>query len=204
MMKKQLNNLKKQLKIYLIINESYIRNFSDLLKIQFLLANGVFVCQIRFKTWDYKKCVYYGTIIKKICFFYNVIFIVNDDLRLAMELNSDGLHIGQDDLNYNYCRKIIGDKKIIGLSVSNKNELILANKLMPDYLGIGTIYPTKSKTNIKIFNDLNIIMKINKIPFVFIGGLNNENIKCLQQYQPDGYAFISFLLDNPNNIFKLK
>ncbi|MEI7942337.1 MAG: thiamine phosphate synthase [Candidatus Riflemargulisbacteria bacterium] len=106
--------------------------------------------------------------------------IINDDPNLAMEVQADGVHLGQDDMPYDFVRQLVGEKTIIGLSTHNIEQVKQANILNPDYIGMGPVY----KTPTKVIADpalgvsyLKEMMSHNKLPFVVIGGIDLSNVK---------------------------
>ncbi len=107
-------------------------------------------------------------------------FIINDDPYLAMDVNADGVHIGQDDMSYSEVRQLVGEKMIIGLSTHNVEQVKQANILNPDYIGMGPVYktPTKIIADPAIgLSGLSEMMSYNKLPFVAIGGIDLSNVK---------------------------
>ena len=144
--------------IYLIsptkINKFF---YQDLTKV--LQQKKVSFFQLRLKKETLKKKIIIGEKIKKICKKFNVKFLVNDDVRLAKELNSDGCHLGQKDMNAKYAKQIIKDK-IIGITCHNSIKLAkiaLLNKA--NYIAIGAFYQTKTK-KVKHKANIQILKKI--------------------------------------------
>ena len=192
------------LKCYLVINDNYLQNDQDLEKIEYLLSHGVTICQLRFKNISYCQKIRWGQRIKKLCLQYQIPLIINDDPELCLELNANGVHLGWADMSYQKCRQILGDQKIIGMSIPNLEKYLIAKEYPNvDYFAIGAVYETKSKDNYTIFKDYFMLNDM-KVPYVFIGGLNHENQKVLwEKYHPAGMAYISFLLDKKENILLL-
>ncbi len=122
--------------IYLISPEKIRKSFyNDLTKI--LKLNKVAFFQLRLKNLSFKKRLYIGIKIKNICKKYKTKFLVNDDVLLAKKLNSDGCHLGQNDMSLLKAKKILG-KKIIGITCHNSIKLAkLAIKNKADYLAFG-------------------------------------------------------------------
>ena len=190
--------MSKYLKWYLIVTESYLTP-TGLRTIKFLLSHGITCLQIRFKTLSWSQQIWYGDMIQNWCRQFGVVFIVNDNLELAKVLKADGIHVGQNDIDVETCRKILGKNKIIGLSVSNAQEIKAAKRTDADYIGVGAIYPTTSKPDALIFSDYQSLKELSK-PFVFIGGLKLDNIHPLLIFHPTGFAFCSFLMNNPKDL----
>lgn len=121
-------------------------------------------------------------------------FIVNDDIDLALALNADGVHIGQDDENIEVVRGKIGDK-ILGVSVHSIEEAKAAVKNGADYFGVGPIFPTKTKEDTNPVQGLTIIQKLRcegfTTPLVGIGGIDAQNAASVIEAGADGISLIS-------------
>ena len=162
--------------VYLISPNKIKKSFyNDLIKVLKLKKVGFF--QLRLKNTSFKKKLLIGKKVKKICKKYNTKFLINDDVYLAKKLNSDGCHLGQNDMEILKARRII-KKKIIGITCHNSIRLAnIALKNKADYLAFGSFYDTKTKKT-KFSADLSLLKKIKKItktPIVAIGGINSTN-----------------------------
>ena len=157
---------------------------------------GIF--QLRLKYTPYKKKIIIGRKIKNICKEYNTKFLINDDVSLAKELNSDGCHLGQKDMKIFEARKII-QKKIIGITCHNSIKLVkLAIKNKADYIALGAFYNSKTKRT-KYRANLDLIKKIKKItntPIVAIGGINFNNYKKLLLNKANFLAISGYIWNN--------
>ncbi len=195
-----LKNLKinKKKFIYLIspnkINKLFYINLESIFKLK-----KVSFFQLRLKKEIFKKKLAIGEKIKKICKKYKVKFLINDDVILAKFLNADGCHLGQKDMNLNEAKKILGKKKIIGITCHNSMKFAkLAIKNEADYLAFGAFYPSKTK-KVKYKASPNIIhkvKKITKIPIVAIGGINLNNYKNLLLNKANFLAISSYIWKN--------
>ncbi|WP_096155286.1 MULTISPECIES: thiamine phosphate synthase [Bacillus] len=129
-----------------------------------------------------------------ICRANQVPFVVNDDIDLAMRLNADGVHIGQEDGNIEEVRKLIGNK-ILGVSTHNVEEAQEAQKKGADYIGVGPMFFTSTKEDIEEVKGPSVISSIRKagveLPIVGIGGISTENAEEVVQAGADGVAVIS-------------
>lgn len=138
---------------------------------------------------------------QKLCKLYGVPFIVNDDVELALKLDADGIHVGQDDLAITEFRALAKDK-IIGVSVHDEQEMALAVQSGADYVGIGPIYPTKSKKDAKLPAGLDFLSKARSqypdFPIVGIGGITEKNAADVRAAGADGVAIISVICESPN------
>ena len=123
--------------------------------------------------------------------------IINDRIDVALACGAEGIHLGQDDLPLSYVRKILGKKKCIGISVNTLKEAEEAEKGGADYLGVGPVYDTSSKRDLKAIlgpSGLKVIREKVKIPILAIGGINAENVMEVMSCGADGIAVISALI----------
>ncbi|MDF0726868.1 thiamine phosphate synthase [Cytobacillus sp. S13-E01] len=129
-----------------------------------------------------------------ICREHQIPFIVNDDIELALEIGADGVHIGQEDEPLDLVREKIG-KKLLGVSAHNVVEAFAAMAGGADYLGVGPIYATTTKTDIREVKGPEVIEEIRKagltIPIVGIGGITAERVEDVRKAGADGVAVIS-------------
>ena len=183
--------------IYLIspnkINNNFYKNLDNL-----LISNKVSFFQLRLKKYSFKKKFFIGKKIQKICKKYKVKFLVNDDPLLALKLNADGCHLGQNDISLNKARKIIG-KKIIGITCHNSLKLAKeALKNGADYIAFGAFYSSKTKKT-KFMASSEILKKVKeftKIPVIAIGGINDNNYKNLLLNKANFLAISSYIWTN--------
>ena len=183
--------------IYLISpNKIYPNFFVDLQSV--LKTKKVKFFQLRLKKTSVNKIIIISKKIKTICKAYGVKFIINDSPIIAKKVNSDGCHLGQDDMNINTARKIL-KKKIIGITCNNsyqKAKLALKNKA--DYIALGAFNNSKTK-KIKhkaSIKDLKKIRKLTNKPIIAIGGINQYNYKKLLLNKADFLAISSFVWKN--------
>nr|MDF9460339.1 thiamine phosphate synthase [Bacillus pumilus] len=124
----------------------------------------------------------------------NVPFIVNDDVQLAMDLDADGVHVGQEDTNAEDVRQKIGNK-ILGVSTHNLDEVKQAMKDGADYVGMGPVYPTETKKDTRSVQGVSLITEVRRhglhIPIVGIGGITYDNAAPVIQAGADGISIIS-------------
>lgn len=184
--------------LYLVTEEKLSAGRKTIQIVRDALAGGVEVVQLRDKALPVIERYQVGKEIRRITLEYNVDFIVDDRIDLALALEADGVHLGQEDLPLEVARKILGPEKIIGISVSNIQEAKTAEEGGADYLGVGSIYPTESK---KVEEDhrsigaegVATIKKACSLPIVAIGGLKPENSRAIIQAGADAIAVITAL-----------
>ena len=166
--------------LYLITEESLSAGRKSMEVVKKAAAGGVDVIQLREKSLSLREKFQLGKKIQKICSRYNITFIVNDRVDLALALNADGVHLGQSDLPLRSARRILGPDKIIGLTAWRNQEITAAEADGADYLGVGAIFKTKSKQLNSDKNGIGLqrmaeIRKKTDLPVIAIGGLNKEN-----------------------------
>jgi thiamine-phosphate pyrophosphorylase len=166
---------------------------------QQILEAGVAALQFRDKTANGNKMETGGKL-KALCRKYNALFIVNDDVELAANLQADGLHLGRDDDDYRRARELLGDNVILGLSCYN--DLDRATEAQTggvDYVAFGSVFPTTSKEN-TVHASLELI-KIAKqklhVPVAAIGGITPDNCAPLVEAGVDLLAVISSVYQSP-------
>ena len=154
--------------------------------------------QLRLKKENFQTKIFIGKKIQKICKKYNTKFLINDDVVLAKKLNSDGCHLGQNDMKILEARKII-KKKIIGITCHNSIKLAkLAIKNKADYLALGAFNTSKTKKT-KYKATLGLLKKIKKMtktPIVVIGGINSDNYKKLLLNKANLLAISGYIWKN--------
>ena len=191
-------NLKKRYKfIYLISPNKINYNFYKDLK-RIFQTKKIKYFQLRLKQFSPKKIVKIANKIKKICKYYKVKFIINDNPLIARKVGADGCHLGQTDISINEARKIIKNK-IIGVTCHNslnKAKVAIANKA--DYIAIGAFNKSRTKkTKYKAtIKDLKKFRTITNKPIIAIGGINQYNYKNLLLNKADFLAISSFIWKN--------
>lgn len=161
-----------------------------------LSSGAVSVLQYRDKARTYEERLELGGELKHLCTEFQVKFIVNDDLQLAIELDADGVHLGQEDGDPAAARAALGQRKIIGISTHSLEEALAAQEAGADYVGFGSIYPTETKEveYIQGPEQLAALKDKLKIPVVAIGGIARDNAGAVIDAGADAIAVISAVL----------
>ena len=190
------DKLKKDLKLYLVTDSKILKDRDFYKFIEDAIKSGVTMVQLREKNTDGKEFLEKAIKLRELTNKYNVTFVINDRIDIAMLVDADGVHIGQSDIDAVSARKLLGDNKIIGVSARNLQEAKIAKENGADYLGIGAMFSTSTKSDAKLvsFNTLEEIIKEVNLPFVLIGGITLDNVKKLKHFKPDGYALVSGIL----------
>ena len=168
---------KLDLSLYVITDENLIKK--DIGKaVEKAIKGGATVVQYRAKEKDSRTMYKEAQEIKKVCDKYNIPLIINDRVDIALAVNADGVHVGQEDLDVEVVRRIIGFDKIVGLSTKNLKQVKEANHLPVDYIGFGSIFPTETKKDAKLsgIENLKKAIEISLVPVVAIGGINLSNV----------------------------
>ncbi len=166
--------------------------------IEDLLIAGVKIIQHRFKKGTDKDHLKEAIQIKNLCKRYNSLFIINDRIDIALASNADGIHLGQDDLDLNTARKILGYSKIIGISANNEIDICNALRDGCDYIGIGPVFETVTKKGRKPLGieKIKILTKDLNIPWFAIGGVSKNNISYLKRSGLKKVALVSELMNS--------
>lgn len=160
------------------------------------IKGGATIVQLREKDCSSREFYDIAVSVKKITDKYNVPLIINDRVDIAVAVDAAGVHVGQSDLSCEIVRKIIGEDKIIGVSTRNVEESLQAVKDGADYLGVGAMYSTNTKTDAKVvsLDELDKIRASVDIPIVVIGGINMNTLWNFKNKGIDGLAVISAII----------
>ena len=166
------------------------------------VAGGATIIQMRTKKRDTRE--FLELVIKATELLRNskVPLIINDRVDIALACDADGVHLGQTDMPLPYARRLLGKKKIIGISVSTLDEARAAENERANYLGVGPVFPTSSKMDLPPVVGLEGVREIRattKIPILAIGGINIANVADVISAGASGVAVISAIAgsDNP-------
>jgi thiamine-phosphate pyrophosphorylase len=185
--------------LYLVTDRAILKGRDIFKAVEDAIKGGVTLLQLREKDISTKDFYNLALKIKIISKYYNIPLIINDRLDIALAIDADGLHIGQDDMPIKIARKLLGKNKLLGYSVANAAEAIYGEKNGADYLGAGPVYPTGSKVDAGTPigpEGLKIIRDSVSIPIVGIGGISLSNISEVKSSGIDGISLISAILGN--------
>lgn len=190
--------VRKALRLYFVMGTQNTGDKEPLTVLEAALRGGITCFQLREKginalTGDAllgfaRKC-------QALCRLYRVPFIINDDVDLALAINSDGVHVGQDDEQAASVRERIGPDKWLGVSTHNAQEVQLAQSIGADYVGLGPIYPTATKLDASEAVGTALVKDIHSafpdMPIVAIGGITLDTTGPILQAGADGIAVVS-------------
>ena len=140
-------NLEKSLALYAVTDRHWATEQSLYEQCELALKGGATFLQIREKNLDSEAFEKEALELFALCRKYEVPFVVNDDVALAVKIGADGVHVGQQDMQAQEVRKLLGPDKILGVSAQTVEEAVLAEKQGADYLGVGAVFPTGSKAD---------------------------------------------------------
>lgn len=184
---------KRHMLLYAVTDRAWTGEQTLLQQVEAALKGGVTCVQLREKNMDNTAFLREAREILNLCRQYKVPFIVNDNVEVAIACGADGIHVGQEDTTADEVRRRIGRDMILGVSVHTVEEAREAVRNGADYLGLGAVFPTSTKTDVdQMPNEtLRAICDAVDVPVVAIGGINRSNIGKLTGSGIDGVALVS-------------
>ena len=184
---------KKSMQLYVVTDRGFLKGETLYEQVEKALKGGATFVQLREKDRDAESILAEARQLKVLCAKYHVHFIINDSVKIAMEADADGIHLGQEDMGVLEARKILGEDKIIGVTAKTIEQAVRAQEQGADYLGVGAVFASPTKTNaIRISKEqLREICKQVSIPVVAIGGITADNMMELKGSGIDGVAVVS-------------
>jgi len=173
-------------------------NISDVLQ---AVACGVKVVQYRNKNAETLQMYQEAASLREICRDSGSLFLVNDRIDIALATQADGVHLGQSDMPCLTARKLLGQEKIIGVTVHNLSEALAAESIGADYLGVSPIFQTATKPDAGKPAGISLIEEIRSrvdIPLIAIGGINHGNAGEVVRAGADGLCAISCVVAKEN------
>ena len=183
--------------LYLVTDRGISRERTTIQIVEAALRGGVTCVQLREKTCSTREFITQALSIKDHLKRHNVPLIINDRVDIALAVNADGVHLGQSDMPIETAKAILKDSMIIGISAESLKNAVQAEKDGADYIGVGSIYATSTKTDTASplgLEGLREIRRSVKIPLVGIGGLNRENAGEVINNGADGVAVVSAIV----------
>ena len=188
-----MNITAEQLRLYAVTDRAWVGRLTLPQQVGAALKGGATCVQLREKQLDEGDFFQEALEIRKICRHYNVPFLLNDNVPLALRCGADGVHVGQDDMSAREARRILGPGKIIGVSAHDPDEARKAFADGADYLGCGAMFATATKTNVQVRSRemLAAVCAAVPIPVVAIGGISRQNLLTLAGCGEAGVALVS-------------
>lgn len=186
--------------LYLVSDRDILKGRDFIKSLEEAILGGVTIVQLREKDATSLEFYNLAVQVKELTSQYNIPLIINDRLDIALAVDAEGVHVGQDDLPANIVRGILGEDKIVGVSTATIEEAKKAIEDGADYIGVGALFPTDTKTNARsvTLDMLKYIKENVSIPVVGIGGINENNIKAVMDTGIDGVAIVSAILGKEN------
>lgn len=183
----------KDLTLYAITDRHWLNGQTLKSQVEKALKGGATMIQIREKDLNEKDFLLEAEELLALCRSYNVPFIVNDNVELAVKIGADGVHVGQSDMNARDVRALIGNDKILGVSTQTVEQALFAQECGADYLGVGAVFPTGSKDDAEVLDRKTLmdICKAVSIPVIAIGGITKDNVRELKGTGIAGISVIS-------------
>ena len=188
------NNTKpEELLLYAVTDRAWLDGETLYEQVEKTLKGGTTFVQLREKKLDEESFLKEAIEIKELCRKYNVPFVINDNVDIAIKMDADGVHVGQSDMEAGDVREKLGPDKIIGVSAQTVEQAVLAQERGADYRGVGAVFPTGSKEDADdvSYDTLKAICEAVDIPVVAIGGITKDNICQLSGSGICGIAVIS-------------
>lgn len=191
---------RKDLLLYAVTDRHWLNGATLYEQVEQALKGGTTFVQLREKNLDKEHFMEEARQIKELCREYKVPFVINDSVDIALEMDADGVHVGQSDMEAGDVRAKLGPDKIIGVSAQTVEQALLAEKRGADYLGVGAVFHTGSKADATEVSreTLKEICAAVKIPVVAIGGITKDNLKELSGSGICGIAVISAIFAQPD------
>jgi thiamine-phosphate pyrophosphorylase len=186
--------------LYVLLDTQALKGRNHLAAAREIIDAGVKAIQLRDKCSPKKAVLAVAKDLQALCTQSGVVFIVNDYLDVALAVDADGLHVGQDDLPCREARRLLPADKVLGCSVSGPEEAVEAQADGADYLGVGCLFPTSSKETTQAvgLDCLSRTRRAVTIPIVAIGGITLENAGEVMQAGADAISVISAVLGAPD------
>lgn len=184
---------KSSLLLYAVTDRTWLKGRPLADAVEEALQAGVTFLQLREKDLDYHVFLQLAKKIKTITDKYNIPFVINDNVEIALACEADGVHVGQKDMEAGEVRKIIGPDKILGVSVQTAEQAVEAEQKGADYLGVGAVFSTSTKLDADVvsYKTLQEICTAVSIPVIAIGGINEDNVMQLAGTGIAGIAVVS-------------
>lgn len=184
---------KEAMLLYAVTDRAWTGRQSLAEQVKAALKGGVTCLQLREKDLDEEEFLEEAMEMKRLCAGYQVPFIVNDNVEIAIKCKADGIHVGQKDMEAGNVRALVGEGMIIGVSAQTPEQAMAAEKAGADYLGVGAVFSTSTKPDaIDVsYETLKKICETVSIPVVAIGGISKKNMQELSGSGADGAALVS-------------
>lgn len=195
-----MNCSREMMRLYAVTDRSWLNGQTLYEQVEQALKGGVTLVQLREKGLEAEQFLQEARQIQQLCRRFGVPLIINDSIEVALAVDADGVHLGQDDANAAQARQLLGKDKIIGVSAHNVQEALQAVQDGADYLGSGAVFGSGTKTNVSTLpmQTLREICNAVPIPVVAIGGITEQNLQQLSGTGIAGAAVVSAIFAQEN------
>lgn len=195
-----MNCNREMMRLYAVTDRSWLKGQTLYEQVEQALKGGVTLVQLREKGLGEEQFLQEARQVQKLCRRFGVPLIINDSIEVALAVDADGVHLGQDDANAAQARQLLGRDKIIGVSAHNVQEALQAVQDGADYLGSGAVFGSGTKTNVSTLpmQTLREICSAVPIPVVAIGGITEKNLQQLSGSGIAGAAVVSAIFAQEN------
>lgn len=195
-----MNCSREMMRLYAVTDRSWLNGQILYEQVEQALKGGVTLVQLREKGLGAEQFLQEARQIQQLCHRFGVPLIINDSIEVALAVDADGVHLGQDDANAAQARQLLGKDKIIGVSAHNVQEALQAVQDGADYLGSGAVFGSGTKTNVSTLpmQTLREICSAVPIPVVAIGGITEQNLQQLSGSGIAGAAVVSAIFAQEN------
>lgn len=194
------NCSEKDLLLYAVTDRSWLDGETLYSQVEKALKGGATFIQLREKKLDEEHFLKEAEELKELCRKYQVPFVINDNVEIALAMDADGVHVGQSDMEAGDVRAKLGPDKIIGVSAQTVEQALLAQERGADYLGVGAVFATTSKDDAAEVSHETVkaICEAVDIPVIAIGGISKDNVMQLSGNGLSGIAVISAIFAQPD------
>lgn len=165
------------------------------------IEGGATIIQLRDKETSTRELIEAGLALRKLTWERGVAFIVNDRVDVALAVDADGVHVGQDDMPAKLARRLVGPNKIVGISASTLEEALRAEADGADYVSASPVFATPTKPDAPPptgLEGLRAIAEAVHVPVIAIGGINASSVEGVIRAGADGVAVISAVVAAPD------
>ena len=184
---------REDLRLYAVTDRSWVGEGTLLEQVEQALRGGVSFVQLREKQLDDAAFLAEAREMRALCAKYGVPFVVNDRVDIALAVDADGVHVGQEDTAVKEARRLLGPGKIVGATCKSVEQALRAVEEGADYIGSGAMFPSTAKPEAQgiSFDELRAICAASRIPVVAIGGITEANLPSLAGTGIAGAALVS-------------
>lgn len=195
-----MKGIKESMLLYAVTDRSWIQDKSLAIQVEEAVKAGVTFVQLREKHLKGEALLKEAKEVKAVTDKYHIPFVINDDVELALNIDADGVHVGQSDIGVEHARAILGPDKIIGVTAKTVEQALCAVEQGADYLGVGAFFPTSTKLDAKPISreEFDKIRQAVQVPIVGIGGIDKDNILELKGCGLNGVALVSAIFGQPD------